>query len=267
MIKLARSITVEMKKSLFSYGFMLCIIVTFLLCFTSSVYMDTFTGKEYSVLEVIADKKRFNPDSFESITILHYSVSPYLTIFLPVLSSIPFVTAFCAERIGGNIRFVITRSGKFTYCFSKFISAVISGGASLMIGFILYSIVVCSCFTNSNASISEFIKLYIGMGLYGMVSVLPAFFLSSFIKNKYMICCFPFIFMHFYYTTISKIQDMLNSYGKDDIVINIIFLYPSELKEILFNVNTGTIIYHSTLIAATIIGFTIIMNRRLDYGQ
>lgn len=263
----ARGIIVDLKKTVFSYGFILCIIVTFMLCFTSSVYIDSFTTKEYSVLEVMADKQRFGPDSFQSLTILRYSVSPYLTVFLPVLSSIPFVTAFCAERIGGNMRFTITRSGKYTYCFSKFLSAVISGGAAVMLGFVLYSIVICCYFTNADTAVSELIKVYIGMGIYGMVSVLPAFFLSSFIKNKYMICCFPFIFMHFYYTTVSKVQDIFNAKEKWDIVMRMIFLYPSELKEILFNVNTDTIIYHSALTAAALIGFIIIMNRRFDYGQ
>lgn len=266
MKKILNCIDSDMKKSVFSYGFVLCIFVTFLLCFTSSVYTDS-TGKEYSVLEVMADRNRFGEAFFRSIDILHYSVSPYLTIFLPVLSSIPFVTVFCAERIGGNMRFTITRSGKYTYYISKFLSAVISGGAAVTLGFVLYSGVICCYFTNEATTFSELIKVYIGMGIYGMVSVLPAFFLSSFIKNKYMICCFPFIFMHFYYTTVSKVQDILNAHEKWDVVMKMIFLYPSELKEILFNINTDTIIYHTALTVAAFIGFTIIMNRRLDYGQ
>lgn len=266
MKRILSCIDCDIKRSVFSYGFVLCIFVTFLLCFTSSVYGDS-TGKEYSVLEVMADRERFGRAFLRSIDILHYSVSPYLTIFLPVLSSIPYVTAFCAERIGGNMRFTITRSGKYPYCFSKFLSAVISGGAAVMLGFILYSIAVCCYFANDDTAVSELIKVYIGMWIYGMVSVLPAFFLSSFIKNKYMICCFPFIFMHFYYTTVSKVQDIFNSHGKDNIVMRMIFLYPSELKEILFRVNTDLIIYHCALTAAALTGFTIIMNRRLDHGQ
>lgn len=267
MKRFINSISVELKKTLFSYGTILCIIVTFLLCFTSCIFTDAGTGKEYSVLEVMANMDLFREDQFTSISILRYSLSPYITNFIPVLSSIPFVTAFCAERLGGNMRFVITRSRKNAYYFSKFLSALISGGAAVMLGFILYSIVIFCKFSNADASVSEFIKICIGMGVYGMVSVLPAFFLSSFIKNKYMICCFPFILMHFYYTTISRIQDLLHLYGKDDIVFKIIFLYPSELTEILFKADTSLIIYYSALTVAAITGFTIIMNRRLDHGQ
>ena len=100
-----------------------------------------------------------------------------------------------------------------------------------------------------------------------MVSVLPAFFLSSFIKNKYMICCFPFIFMYFYYTIVSKIQDMLRANEKYEILTKIIFLYPNELKNIFITHNTDVVLYNAILSAVTIIGFTLIMNRRFDCGQ
>lgn len=267
MKKLFNSITVELRKTIFSYGFIICIVITCLLCFTSSVYTDSLTGKEYSVFEVIANKSRSLFSLFTSSQLLHASVSPYLTLFIPVLSSLPFVTGFCAERLGGNMRFVITRSGKYKYCISKYISAVLSGGTAVMIGFILYSAVVCLVFSNENLSAVELIKMYVGMCLYGMVSVLPAFFLSAFIRNKYMICCFPFIFMHFYYTTVSKLQDIFNAHYRWDIVMRMYFLYPSNIKEVLFNVNAEIIIYHAVLAIATFVGFTVIMNRRLDYGQ
>lgn len=267
MKKIVNSIAIELKKTVFSYGFILCIVITCLLCFTSSVYTDSLTGKEYSVFEVIANKSRSVFSSFTSSQLLHASVSPYMTIFIPVLSSLPFVTGFCAERLGGNMRFVIIRSGKYKYCISKFISAVISGGIAVMAGFMLYSVAVCFSFSNEGLYALELIKMYIGMGLYGMISVLPAFFLSAFIRNKYMICCFPFIFMHFYYTSVSKVQDIFNARDRWDIVMKMYFLYPSNIKEVLFDVNVEIIIYHAVLAVAALVGFTVIMNRRLDYGQ
>ncbi len=267
MKKLFNSITVELRKTIFSYGFILCIIITCLLCFTSPVYTDGLTGKEYSTFEVIANKNRSIFSAYTSSRILHTSVSPYLTLFIPVLSSLPFVTSFCAERLGGNMRFVITKSGKYRYCISKYISAVLSGGTAVMIGFILYSVAICLVFSNEKLSAVELIKMFVGIGLYGIVSVLPAVFLAAFIKNKYMICCFPFIFMHFYYTTVSKIQDIFNAHFRWDIVMKMYFLYPSNIKEILFHFNSGIIIYHAALAIAAFVGFTVIMNRRLDYGQ
>ncbi len=267
MKKSAYSIVIEIKKTLFSYGFILCMIITALLCFTSEIYIDSVTGREYSVIEIMADKSKFLSYGFRSVDILHNSVSPYLTIFIPVLSSISFVTAFCAERISGNMRFVISRNGKYAYYISKFVSAAISGGMAVMLGFVLYSIIICISFSGENLFAAELLKMYAGMGIYGIISVIPAFFISSFIKNKYMICCFPFIFMHFYYTSISKIQDIFNSYNRYDITAKMSFLFPNELKEIFFNFNIWTIIYNAALLIAAFIGFAIIMNRRLDYGQ
>ncbi len=272
MKKILNFLISDLKKIIIGYGFIVSIIVVFLLCFTSVIYQDTFTGKEYTVSEIITMKKGFTNIEFSAQSILHTSVSPYITIFLPILSSIPFVTVFCAERIGGNIRFIITRTGKMIYYISKFLSALLSGALSVMFGFILYSIVICMIF-KYNGTISELMKMYAGMAFYGAVSVLPALLLSAFIKNKYMVCCFPFIFMHFYYTVIAKIQDYFSSKRMGLIVIKMGFLYPDTLKNILINDNNTVnlsryvILYYSLLTILTFIGFIVIMDRRLDYGQ
>jgi ABC-type transport system involved in multi-copper enzyme maturation permease subunit len=136
-----------------------------------------------------------------------------------------------------------------------------------MLGFILYSFIICFLFPNDKSNILELIKLYIGMVVYGASSVVPAFFISSFIKNKYMICSFPFVFMHFYYTTLSKIQDVLIENGKMEIVIKLSFLYPNELKEILFHKDIKMMLFYFIISVCSFIGFTLLMNRRIDYGQ
>lgn len=266
MKKLMRSLSVDLRKSFFGYGFLLCTLVVFLLCFASVIFTDSQTGKEYTALEIIADKSCLPNIEFSGINILHISVNPYLTLFLPVLSSIPFVTLFCAERIGGNLRFIILRTGKTVYCLSKFLSALISGAVTVSFGFIMYSAVIL-CVFGRDCSIAELIKIYIGIAVYGAVSVLPAFFLSAFIKNKYMICCFPFIFMHFYYTAIAKLQDYFNAHDNWEAIIKISFLYTSNIKEIFFSHDTTAVIFYSALTVISFLGFYLIMNRRLDYGQ
>ncbi len=266
MKKLMRSLSVDLRKSFFGYGFLLCTVVVFLLCFASVIFTDGQTGKEYTAIEIIADRSKLPNVVFSGMSILHISVNPYLTLFLPVLSSIPFVTLFCAERTGGNLRFVIMRTGKAAYCLSKFLSALISGAVTVSLGFMLYSAVIL-CIFGMDGSYAELIKIYIGMGIYGTVSVLPAFILSSFIKNKYMICCFPFIFMHFYYTAIAKLQDYFNAHDNWDAIMKISFLYTSNIKEIFFLQDTAAVIFYSSLTVISFIGFYLIMNRRVDYGQ
>ena len=267
MKKIYYSIIIELKKNIINYGFFMCIIITTILCFTSEIYIDPITGQEYSVIAIIANMNQFSSADFTAINILHNSVSPYITIFLPVISSIPFISVFCSERISGNMRFVISRISRYKYYISKFISATFIGGFSVMLGFVLYSIIILLLFENNSCCITEIFKIYVGMGIYGMFSVVPAFFISSFVKNKYMICCFPFIVMHFYYTSLSKIQDILISNGRWDIMVKINFLYPSGLKEIFFNADVYNLAYNFLLTIAAFGGFIYIMNRRIDYGQ
>ena len=248
-----------------SRGFLLCAVITCLLCFTSTVYTDSIDGKEYTVLEILFGTK-FDLH-FTSYDILQLSVNPYVTLFLPVLSSVPFVTAFCTERSSGNMRFTVTRIGKYRYCIVKFITALLSGGAAILSGFAVYGILICICFPNPEQMLSAYIKFLIGMGIYGAVSVLPAFLLSPFTTNPYIICCFPFIFMNFYYTAVAKIQSMLLASDHFDLLMSIDFLYPNVLKDTLFHVNFSVLIYHAILMIAVFAGFTCVMNRRLDYGQ
>ncbi len=274
MKKYINCIIIILSESIININFLVSILACFFLCFTSVIFTNGFTAKEYTALEVIFDKSIIKDSSISGKEILSLSVSPYITIFIPIISSIPFVTTFCTERISGNIRFVVSRIGKKAYCISKFVSAIFNGALSVMIGFIMYSAVI-SCLFGYDGTITELIKRFIGMGIYGAISVLPAFFLSSFIKNKYIICCFPFILMHFYYTTISKIQDKLYDKGMNETVLKIGFLYPNTLKEVLFyqrleggvNTNNSAIVYHLILCLSAFVGFTLLMNRRLDCGQ
>ncbi len=267
MKKLFRYITTWLYQSLWNRGFFLCALMTCLLCFTSTVYADSLNGKEYTVLEIIAGGEKFHFLSFSSFDILQMSVNPYVTLFLPVLSSVPFVSAFCAERNSGNIRFTIARSGKFGYCSTKFFTALLSGAAVIMLGFSLYSLMICIFFPNPEQMLSDYFKLLIGMGLYGFVSVLPAVLFSAFTANPYIICCFPFILMNLYFTIVSKIQDHLRETENINMLMKMDFLYPSILKDTLFQVNYGALIYHAVLVAAVFCGFSLLMNRRCDYGQ
>lgn len=215
------------------------------------------------------DMKDFYYAQLDSVSILKSSINHYLTIFLPVLSALPFAAFFSAERTSGYIRFNIIRIGKFKYYISKFISALVSGGLAIMLGYVLYSFVILNFFSFEGVSLISALKLYIGTALYGAVSVLPAFFLSSFIKNKYIVCCLPFIFMHFYYTLISRIQSFFINNEKFEIVFKMNFLFPINIRNIFDkgNNNLLMLIYYGGLEVIFFVGFAVIMNRRCDLGE
>lgn len=138
-----------------------------------------------------------------------------------------------------------------------------------MLGFVIYGITIYFIFPFDNSTITGFIKSAAGMSLYGAVSVLPAFILSSFIKNKYIICCMPFIIMHFYYTLMAKIKDYLIFSDKSNIIFKMQFLYPNNIRNIFETESDRMIIivFYTLITAASLILFIAIMNRRLDYGE
>jgi len=256
----------DIKKSIFSMGFLICSLSVFLLCFSSVIYTESWSGKEFTALEIIFSKTDNFFFEFSSQNIIRMSVNPYITLFLPVLSSIPFVTSFCAERIGGNMRFIIIRTGKIKYCISKYITSIVSGALIVLTGFILYSIVIITKF-GFDGNLLDWLKTFTGISIYGAVSVFPAFILSSFIKNKYMICCFPFIFMHFYYTFITKVQSWLSSKDKLEYIFKISFLWVSDLTNIMFSKDIRAVLFYTATAILSFFCFYIIMNRRIDYGQ
>ncbi len=267
--KAFRNIVSDLNKSIVCTGFIICIIITFFLCFTSIIYIDPNTGQECSVIEILTNKKNFRHIQFEAESVLKTSVNDYLTIFLPVLSSLPFAAFFCSERSSGYIRFNIIRTSRTSYCFSKFISALVSGGLSVMLGFVIYGITIYFIFPSDNSTITGFIKSAAGMSLYGAVSILPAFILSSFIKNKYIVCCMPFIIIHFYYTLMAKIKDYLIFSDNSNVIFKMQFLYPNNIRNIFETESDRMIIivFYMLITAASLILFIAIMNRRLDYGE
>lgn len=112
--------------------------------------------------------------------------------------------------------------------------------------------------------LSACIRFLIGIGLYGAVSVLPAVLLSPFTVNPYLICCFPFLFMNLYFTAVAKIQSMLQSAGRYDLLMHTDALYPSALKDTLFRADSGVLLFYDALTASALTVFTAAMHRRLD---
>ncbi|MCH5275408.1 MAG: hypothetical protein J1E65_06175 [Lachnospiraceae bacterium] len=264
MKKYLHCVVNDLKKAIFSYAFLLSILVICVLCFSSIAYMDYGKGQEYSVFEVIINKQKFAYLGLDVMRIL--SISTYLTMFLPILSALSFVSAFCSERLTGNIRFQISRVGRFPYYAAKFTAAVVSGGFTILAGYVSYAIILCAFFPVGACSVTGILKELCGVMLYGMVSVIPAFFFSAFIKNKYIVCCLPFILMHFYYTVLSRLYSYFIGKGNWEVCMIIPILYPNSVKYLDHDALIATL-YQICLSVLAFIGFICIMNRRLDYGE
>jgi hypothetical protein len=195
------------------------------------------------------------------------------------------MVSFCAERNNGLMRFTISRTGKLRYYLSKFISALISGGFAVMLGIAVYGIACAVLFQ----PLSEFdvsadqlqyiiqdstgktvVKMLAVAFAYGAVSTLPAFFLSSFCKNPYIITCLPFMLNYVLTTMLNRIIDA-NLFNDNFDFDRANAFYPSSVTNFLYiqsfdrSAKWITAVNCSGAIV-TLLGFIIVMNLRKDKG-
>ena len=124
LVSILKTIKTDMKKSVFSYGFLTCTIITAILCFTAVIHVDVY-GKEYVVLEVIINPEVERLDWF---LIVFAACGNLMTMFIPLVAAVPFATVFCSERESGYMRLSILRTGKLAYAISKVITAMLTSG-------------------------------------------------------------------------------------------------------------------------------------------
>ncbi len=219
---MSRAFFCDFRRAAFRPAFLSAVLVTFFLCFLEDAYIDSSTMRAYTVFEAACTFPRSffekNP-GFCSVIIWRDALSGYAAMFLPVLASFPFVCSQCAERSSGNVRFQLVRTGKWSFYASKFASAVLSGGACIALGVILFGI-FCALFFPSPASYPEGVlamQSYEGLFpevakklasafLYGCANTLLAFFMLSFCRNRYIVLCVPFMARFIQDTAIRKAE-------------------------------------------------------------
>ncbi len=281
MIKI---LSCDLQKTLLSFGFLAAILVTFLLCFTENVYTDISTMRAFSVTEALLTfNRRFMEGniSFCSLMVFKTALNGYSAMFLPILASFPFVFSQSAERNSGNIRISIFRTKRLKYYLSKFICGIFSGGFCVMLGVILFGIFSFFAFPSLECYQNENIEFYVPDGapveigkkllssfIYGCANAVPAFFLSSFCRNRYIILCVPFLLRFMQDTAAKKI--ISGSY--DSNIYEVIFPFqcyaPSripylEAGQMLYSTLSVTVIFAALLL----LGYIVIMECRRDKGE
>lgn len=283
------SICTDLKKSIFSLGFIACAVVTTVLCMTSNGYYDHTANKNYSVFEAILyiDWQVLAGNGVSGIDIIKNGLLGYAKMIMPIIAALPFVTAFCNERNTGSIRLNIVRTGKLRYYIGKFVSAVISAGLAVMLGCAVFAAIVypifptiddCkelsrSFFIEENFSMAtEFWHFFSGAFIYGAVSVLPAFFMSSFVKNHYIITCVPFVLTYVLNVALNKMSVYdptmpAEQFENRNRIISALFPHnliywfsDADYVPLMLKIN-------AVFVFAALIGFIIIMNLRRDKGE
>jgi ABC-type transport system involved in multi-copper enzyme maturation permease subunit len=285
-----KALKCDLNKSILNIGYVGAVLLTTLLCFTAKAYTDPNTAKIYTVFECIAklDKQLFADDySFSSYLIFAKGMSGYMAMFLPIIAAFPFMTAFCAERNGGSMRFNITRTGSLRYYLSKFCSAFLCGGSAVLFGYIIFGVIVRIIFpslsqyelsaddlsfvlVNNKDELTGVLRYMLSAFLYGAISTMPALFISSFCKNPYLITCVPFMLNYVLTTMLNRIIDA-NLFNENFDFDRANAFYPSSVTNFLYiqsfdrSAKWITAVNCSGAIV-TLLGFIIVMNLRKDKG-
>ena len=108
-MKLINLVKTDINKVILSYGFWISVVITTLLCFTSTLYVDN-NNKEYTIIEVLMN---FNKDwllsniSYEAVKVMEVGLDNKLSMFVTIVSAFPFISSFCDEINSNFIRYVI----------------------------------------------------------------------------------------------------------------------------------------------------------------
>ena len=110
--------------------------------------------------------------------------------------------------------------------------------------------------------------------IYGAFSTLPAFFLSSFCKNPYIITCLPFMLVYVWNTAINKIMMKAFETGDFEIYDKLSPFTPDSPRQLAFikfseisPAQTKMLIFNGAYLLVLLIGFIVIMNLRTDKGN
>lgn len=282
-MKIFYALSQELKKTIFNVGFILCILITVILFFTTILYVESSTGKIYSVIEGIIqlDKKIFLSDpSFAAINVFSNAISGYFLMFIPIIAAFPFIPNYCSERNSGLIRFTIYRVGKMKYYISKFLSALLGGGFAVFLGYAIFGLIIYFIFPSHSSYISLIgerktnihlmvLKSLLGVFLYGSVSAVPAFLMTSFVRNRYIITCVPFMIIYLYNTSLTKISYDAMLEKKNTITDFVHTLRPETISSLAYynNMVRNSLLINIAFVCFCFCVFAIIMNRRWDFGE
>lgn len=277
----------DLNKALVNIGFAGAVLITFLLCFTAPAYTDNNTMKSYSVFEALfsLDRKFIESNlDFAAGRLARLGMNGYVTLFLPIIVAFPFMVSFCAERNNGNIRFVIARTGKLRYYLSKFLSCFLCGGLAVLIGLFLYMCAMYFLFPplssydageqimeiyQGGSDLWENSKYIISSFLNGSIATMPAFFLSSFCKNPYIITCIPFMLTYVWETLMSKLMNKAFESNNGKLIEMLEPFYPSSAG-LMFDGRTSvavtSVVFNSVFVLVFLVGFILIMSHTRDKG-
>lgn len=202
----------ELKWMVCSWYFLLSVLMICVFCFVSPIFMAD-NGVSYSLVELMGKIQAGKDVSYiyiESVfSVLYRSISGYLPLFIPVVSSLPLMLSVYFERESRFKRLSLSRRKSiYNYVYTKFYVGLFAGGLILVLGILIFHFLLVFIDTVflelglpidfNTTEITDYLRFYCGVFFYGMsASVLGG--LSSFLfQNIYFVICLPFLLTYMY---------------------------------------------------------------------
>ena len=244
-----------LKRIFFNKAFWLSVAAASLLLCCSIVYTDIESGQQYLFISLFYDKVSKEALELGMISLggvfLGNDVS-YLWMFCPIIVGIPCVIVKKTER------FALFRTSKNRYFVSRYFSSIISGGAILVLAYLVFGL-FCNYLSKESILNIYFVKKLLSVFVWGVTASIPATILSEFVRSKYLILCIPFVINYFQIIFMFKIIPLsIREYVMPDSFV-ILFLRED-------NVIKGCLIYAMILILGCALFKKVIIERRCDLG-
>lgn len=214
-----------MKRIFTNRIYWLSVMAAILLLLCSVVYIESSTGTKYTFTSLFYDgtvKEALETGSISMKNIIIGYDTSYLWMFCPIIVGIPCVIVNKTER------FVLFRTSKNKYLFSKYFSTLFSSGLIILLAYIVYGS-LSMLVTKENMWDEFFIKKLLSVFCLGVISSLPSIVLSEFVHNKYLILCIPFVFNYFMYIFLGNIIPYEVGKYIYPSTYQILFLYEKEM--------------------------------------
>ncbi len=276
-----REVAVSFKKTVTSWNFWLCVGATIVLLFMSQIYEDYDTKNRYSVINALFSFSAGEmKEHFElcSAFVISNARGSWFSLFVPIIAAFCFVPEMCAEREENALRFQVFRSSKTKWQLSTYLTGIISGGTAVTLGYVIFSGLAMLLFPGISemdpstldfmrGSITDFYLLVLDMWMFAIFWSIPSMFLTSFLRNKYLIMCIPFFLKYALAQLSSKI--LMDSWKGDyDPTLDALYRYidPDGLMNLSITKYYDILIMYGILLAVSLAAFMIIERKRGDFG-
>lgn len=224
----------EIKKSLYIPFFIMSCFGVVFTCLLSEGYTSA-SGKSYTVLELLLFLRR--DVMFVDIFLNRYEIwmkgiGVWTQLLLPFLLSVGYLSVVSEEKQTGMNRLILIRENNLKYSVSKVLSAILSGGIIMFVGYLLFGLIVYAKFPSIQEypkdDLNRYLEFYqnfhlgfheiffcfrrcADVFLYGMCVNIFAYLVSIIFTDKYILLCLPLMLKYIWGQAIAKIElDAMN---------------------------------------------------------